>query len=69
MILKPKQVAEVLGVTVQTVAKLADAGHIPSYRLPGSAQRRMLSDDLRASWVKEPILLERLDAFLQTVPA
>lgn len=43
----PREVAALLGVTTQTVGRWAEAGRIPSRRLP-SGHRRYAAADVRA---------------------
>lgn len=45
--LTPRQVAEMFGVTVTTVAEWADAGKLPHFRTPGG-QRRFWREDVVA---------------------
>ncbi len=41
-------VADILGCSVRHVCKLADAGRLPCYRLPGSKHRRFRRADIMA---------------------
>ncbi len=63
------QLGKILGVTTLTALRIVQKGAVPSFTLPCSTHHRINSDDLRIAWKDDPILTERLDAFLQTVPA
>lgn len=45
-VLTTGQVATILAVSSRTVTKMCDSGKLPSYRIPGSADRRVLKSDL-----------------------
>ncbi len=62
------QLAKILGVTTLTALRIVQKGAVPSFMLPCSTHHRINVDDLRVAWKDDPILIERLEAFLQIVP-
>ncbi|HEX9855622.1 MAG TPA: helix-turn-helix domain-containing protein [Acidimicrobiia bacterium] len=64
-VLDTAMVAELLGMNVQVVRRMAREGSIPAYRLPGGRSFRFFRDEV-LEWLKGFPVSERLDQDVDT---